>query len=293
MDDGIRPQTPFGLFADSGILVTGNARSGTTLMVSLLDGHPGAMTLPVETKFSTAIREPDPVAYLTRERCLAQMKEQTHRGVPHQLEYRRLLEDFTAFSKDWKDHRTLFLAVIYAFHLEFVRLGMDSGRFNYWVEKTPAHYKIFEFFKSSFRSIKNIHMVRNPFDLYASWKNRQPGNTMELLFKELRYSMKHSREHCNDTLTVRYEDLVTNTECAVGIITSYLDIENVDSLRTPTVLGRFYKGNSSHERKFSSISKDSLYSFHYFLNKKEIDAIKDAAGNYIEYFGYDFLYSLE
>lgn len=281
--------SPFALFADSGILVTGNARSGTTLLISLLDGHPQIMTIPVETKFSTAMNNPDPVRYLTKERCLAQMREELHRGIAHGFDADRLVAAFHDFRGGRDEPVSMFQGLLYAFHLEFNRLGMDSGRFRFWAEKTPAHFKIHAFFKESFQSVKNIHIVRNPYDLYASWKNRQPGNTLELLIKEAKLSLKHATGRDDGILVVRYEDLVTASEICLARIIPFLGIEDQLELRAPTHLGRPYKGNSSHSNGFSSISSKHVYRFSEHLCRDDFETIRRELPDYLEHFGYDGL----
>ncbi len=281
--------TPFALFADSGILVTGNARSGTTLLISLLDSHPQILCIPVETKFSTALNQADPAAYLTEERCLAQTRLNVHRGVTHGFEYDRLATAFREFLADRTDEKTLFLALVYAFHLESARLGRDSGRLRFWAEKTPAHFKSYALFRESFGRLKNVHMVRNPYDLFASWKDRQPGNTLDLLIKEAGLSLKHSQSQDQDVLVLRYEDLVSNPEACVARMTGFLGLEDDPGLLRPTHLGQSYGGNSSHGIGHSAISSAGLYRYAQRMEEADFHTIRRELADYLEYFGYDHL----
>ncbi len=226
-----------------GVFVVGVARSGTSLLKALLDGHPELWVPPAESMAVDWCDAPDPAAAFlalpkydallpagSDERALveAMLRERVHPGSGPVVAVRAFLEAMAR-----------------------VRPPQDSAR--RWVEKTPKHLRAVPTFLSALgRETRVVCVVRDPRAVLASQAKRwERGRTPE--------GMRHfaRRWATGDVLThdflrrhpqftaVRYEDLVAEPERVMRDVATHLDILWDDVLVQPTRGGVPWGGNSS------------------------------------------------
>ena len=247
-------------FIIGGVIITGHARSGTTLLVSLLDNHPELLVIPVETKFFPALESGRFKKYIYQQRCFSNFKDggfiKGQFAPP--FKYHDLISLYEGYPKAGSDKKKL-EAILFSFHNKLETEGKTSN-LKAWVEKTPSHWEYFPVLKKWFPGLKMIHLYRDPRDVYASWKKRNPKRSVNYFcsrFNQIYYTVELYKQKSCDIITVRYEDIVNNTKSEISRIANFLNIEESKELFSPTVLGSPYLGNSSHHSAQSGISKKS------------------------------------
>ncbi|MBN2406724.1 MAG: sulfotransferase [Elusimicrobia bacterium] len=244
-------------FKDRGVIITGHARTGTTLLVSLLDGHPGLMVIPVESKFFSAIESGDFYRYIYDIRCFSRFRqgEVIRGGYEPEIKYEDITAEFEKNNAGY-GYKNRFIAVLKAFYRFY---GNDNAEM--WVEKTPAHWLYWPLLKTWFKGLKMVHMYRDPRDVFASWSKRNPGADAASFcgrFMKIYDTVEEYKRHTEDIVTVRYEDLVADTGAVMKRICGFLGIDYSDSMKKPTVMGREFGSNSSHFDGVRGISNRSV-----------------------------------
>src|SRR5438874_4801385 len=138
--------TPNLSFDERGCFIAGQAKSGTTLLVTLLDGHPELLVFPQDTAyFATALTKfgsrgrRAQFDYLTKESWArglfgnAKKRKQDYADFPHQ----KFLEIFERTAFDPANAQRDLLVLMIESYTKVFDIPMD--RISRWVEKTPAN----------------------------------------------------------------------------------------------------------------------------------------------------------
>jgi hypothetical protein len=269
------------LFNRRGLFLGGCPKSGTTLLLSLLDGHPKLAVLPEETHF---------LEQRTEYTALASYQAKLHRLMENsdlpRLQGSRRSQFREAPSADVRDYGDFD-------HQRFARLaesfieqpGMNDSLLlsemvrayaivigcNWqscvrWVEKSTSNELCTDALFGSFPEAKLLHVVRDPRAVFASRKRR-------LLNRSGCYSKAHRlvrgwnrscrqiprlMDRRNQYLVVRYEDLVLAPRQCLERVCRFVGIEFLPELLAPTRAGRQWQGNSSFHKAFGGISGQSV-----------------------------------
>jgi hypothetical protein len=280
-------------FNRRGLFLGGAAKSGTTLLLSLLDGHPDLVVLPEETHFFPRLREfyasgnhAAKARWLVEETSLRLLGKGRVEPVPNSgLDSVR---DYTSF-----DHPA-FLRLINEFvsqprindsliFSEIVRAyamvkGSDWRNCVRWVEKTPGNEVWPDDLFKLFPDAKLLQVVRDPRAVFASRKKRlvrRYGHHAKAhrLVREWNQSARQIRKletRASSYLLVRYEDLVQNTAKTLQRICEFIGIELLPLMLEPTRAGNEWAGNSSYSRPYQGISADSINEWKKELTDDEI-----------------------
>ena len=253
------------------VFIVGLPRSGTSLLLNLLDSHPALGVLPTEgdllTRFAPRLRRLDQSQQL---RFLGKIWiARLIHGVnlppywllgPPDTEPNPYLT-FTRRIRSWGMSDGLqayrrpypaFLAVV----LAWLESRHGTLEFAHWVEKTPGHEIHLRRSLRIFPEAKCIHVVRDPravlFSRIAIEANTG-GRTNEVrrlaidIGRSLRLAQRFAAQLGNMRyLVIRYEDLATDTEAVMQSVAQFLDIGFDRSLLQPTIAGRPTASNSSH-----------------------------------------------
>ena len=173
-------------FLDYPIFITGNATSGTTLLRNLLDGHKDLMVFPVQMGLR---------AFLDKEGMLYSDFEIDNffqsgptTGV-NSLHLNKASNDsgdrdytdinFSELKKrvysewDQKTAKDLQNKVIKSF-FDYSKYNQVSPKM--WVEKTHGNDKYIELFLSWYPAAKIIHIIRDPYDNFSSYRKKMAKN---------------------------------------------------------------------------------------------------------------------
>ena len=174
-------------FNRRGLFVEGCPKSGTTLLLSLLDGHPKLAVLPEETHFIEQVADYSALrSYQDKLRRLlersdlprlggrkrSQLREapsadvRDYSGIDHQR-FTRLAAQFVA--QPGMNDSLLFSETIRAYAITVGSNWRDCVR---WVEKSTCNELCPETLFGLFPEAKLIHVVRDPRAVFASRKRR-------------------------------------------------------------------------------------------------------------------------
>jgi hypothetical protein len=280
-------------FNRRGLFLGGAPKSGTSLLLSLLDGHPELVVLPEETHFLE-----ERAAYSALDGCQARLRRllekselrllgrrivsqtreapsadvRNYSGVDHQR-FTRLAAHFV--TQPWTDDSLLFSETLRAYAIATGSNWRDCVR---WVEKSPGNETCADTLFGLFPNAKLLQVVRDPRAVFASRKQR-------LLNRYGRYTKAHrlvrewnqsSRQipkligRRDQYLAIRYEDLVQAPRETLERACHFIGIKLLPELFAPTRAGGQWQGNSAFHKAFSGISKQSVVHWKKELTEHEI-----------------------
>jgi hypothetical protein len=275
------------------LFLGGCPKSGTTLLLSLLDGHPKLVVLPEETHFLE--QQGDYAAlggYQAKLRRLLEKSDlpllggrkpgqigkapsadvRDYSGFDHQR-FTRLAALFV--EQPGMNDSLLFSEAIRAYAVTVGCNWRDSVR---WVEKSTCNELCSDDLFRLFPEAKLIHVVRDARGVFASVKrrllNRSGGYTKA--HRLVRGWNRSARlipkllARGDQYLVVRYEDLVLATRQSLEGVCRFIGIEFLPELFAPTRAGRQWQGNSSFHQAFSGISAQSIDHWKKDLTEDEI-----------------------
>jgi hypothetical protein len=248
------------------VFICGHQRTGTTLLQSLLDGHPQLLTLPSEGTYFTSF------AYVA---CAAPSSEALDRFAAEWI--RRFIDPnfaphFRLGMSDAKRNPTVdFARALFGWHASL--RGRVPPRFSallalaaafrattaptltpsLWVEKTPQNERYVGRL-ALLEGARFIQLVRDPRATFASLKTLYrthgigPFDRAEhahAIGHALRLAVENRNRFDRRYLVVRYEDLVGRTEREVGRIAEFLGIAPHSTLLLPTAGGTAVRANTA------------------------------------------------
>lgn len=267
------------------VFICGHPKSGTSLLRSMLDGHPHLIVYPEETLFfrrylkQAAGKTAAEQITLAEELLLHIFTWNTSNPPPSQAGY--LDRDYSMFSYDAvRDAMREFLneyppthegdilaAAVLAFGEASDHVIPETG---WWVEKSPYN----EFYGAEIFTMwpqaKCIHIVRDPRDNYVSYQRKH--KDWDALFfganwnRSTEAGIDHADQYGSERyLNLRYEDLTMYPQETIDKICAFLDIPDDPVLAQPIRAGAGWAGNSMFADRFQAISaapigrwKDSL-----------------------------------
>jgi hypothetical protein len=280
-------------FNKKALFIGGAAKSGTTLLVSLLDNHPQLVVLPEETGYlehrQHYRRLKDPKARLEYlltntglkglgagkvkvENTGSSADARDYGQFDHQCFF-SLAREFV--DQPWINDSLLFSEMVRAYG---IALGADWRNCIHWVEKTPRTETCLETLDELFPDARLIQMVRDPRAVFASFKNRimnQYGthSKSHRLPRSWNNSARQIPRLWRDPsrfLVIRYEDLIQNPRETLEKICKLGGFDFSEKMLEPTRAGSGWEGNSAFHEAFKGISAASLDLWKDRLSEDEI-----------------------
>jgi hypothetical protein len=258
------PAGPLPGFYDRPVFVVGHRKTGTTLLLDLLDAHPQLAALPGESNhFLTFLPR---FGGLPADRIAAEAQRWwmlrliSPSGIPpfwtlgrplavdpdqYALFSRRLFE----FAAANPAHDVLGIAAV-----ALPPAAGRSGEPRAWVEKTPGQEHVVDGILARYPGARFLHVLRDPRSVAAavSRLDTRTGEETDLvaLGLTIRRSFEAAAENTEQLgagryLVVRYEDLVGAPDRTIRRVAEYLGLEWSPTLLTPTVGGVAATSNSA------------------------------------------------
>src|SRR5215831_2035591 len=249
-------------FEQRACFIAGQAKSGTTLLVALLDNHPELLVLPEETAyFATVLTKYAPCGrraqfdYLT-EKSLSNVLfggpckwgRRNYATFPRE----QFLETFERAAFDPANAQEDLLVLMVKAYA--ATLGRSLDTIARWVEKTPANRNHVSAILSRFPNVKILVTLRDPRAILAAQialeKTRQTGrfSTYYVIahWRVAARLARRIREAEVPGFVVQYEQLVGEPARTMEEVCAYLEIDfDPDTVLTPTKVGQFWGGNSA------------------------------------------------
>lgn len=286
---------------DHPVFICGHPKSGTTLLMSLLDSHPQLVVYPAETVFFRGLMPR--LRNLGFEEKLSLAKrfllqyfepssaEQESEGEANnsQIEDRRLAV-YIRYGETCERMSNLLPAELCRHDGDFLSAAvlafglthrLVTSETKYWVEKTPYNEYFTDIIYKWWPEARCIHVVRDPRDNYATYRRKHPNLSPERFARgwntSLNAGMRNRRIYgSNRYFVLRYEDLTRQPDEVVPQLARFLDIEDNDTLRMPTKNGVPWQGNSMFNERFSGISARPQGRWKNELNAADVSLIETA-----------------
>jgi hypothetical protein len=248
------------------VFICGHQRSGTTLLQSLLDGHPQLLTLPSEGTYFTSF------AYVARraptERDMDRFAAEwiarfvdpnfpPHFRLGRSDDNRNPAVHFARILFGW--HGALRscvaprLAGLLALAAAFNAIAAPKTAPLLWAEKTPQNERYAGRF-APFPRARFIQLVRDPRATLASLEERyrtvrtthfDSAEHARAIGRSLRLALANTRRFGDRYLVVRYEDLVARPAEQMERVRQFLEIDPDPTLLVPSAGGHPVRANSS------------------------------------------------
>jgi Sulfotransferase family len=265
----------------SPVFIVGHGRSGTTLLRMMLSAHPeifisseGAYICPLRSQISIYGDLRDP-ANLTK----------LHKDLSPWLEAVNFLNPPRVQDViEWVDRFDCDERSLITFYGTWEARTLGRGDLTWWGDNEPSHVFNIPYLKELFPNSKFILMIRDPRDVYASFKTTWPDspNTAEsvaMLWERclLDGVLAASRLGSGVVQQVRYENLVMNPETQLKEICGFLNVEYTDAvLNFHELEPAKYLSRVEHHRNVAQpVFRSSVGRYRHVLSQQEITAIQD------------------
>jgi hypothetical protein len=286
------------------LFVGGFYKSGTTMVLNLLDGHPQLSALPGDAKLLQGARRglaspPEQRAQTIREHWIHALVNPTGQ-TPFWL-FGHDAEPYLAFlnyldyrlAHDCESLQSLMESVACAY---FAANPMRPSNPKFWVDKTPLQELDLDALRDLYPGAKFVHVVRNPLAIFAAMKTmadtRENRFRMDHMIDLLRDSLRKGLEYCQspDYIVLRYEDAVQQPRQTMENAAEQLRIPFHESLLEPTINGMPSTPNSAYDnnREQGKIHAKSLERWRDQLTPREIALIVDQLYDEATTLGYDW-----
>ena len=264
--------------------IVGLKRSGTSLLKSLLDGHPDLWVVPRETKTFHWRHLKDPVdGLLKKTRYGERFPSGTPEGEAFEAACRRRLSGPCDAS-----HAILSVAEA------VTEVAPPPASARIWMEKTPDHLlHVDELVRVFGDQTRFVCTLRDPRGQIASRaRRRQPGEHFPIPRFAYKWALgdgliQRYADSYPQFLVVRYEDLVLDTQATIEKVAAHLGIPWNDCLLHPMREGDDWEGNSSYGDKPKGISEGSLTRWKKQLDAEQIAGIETLLGPRMRARGYE------
>lgn len=292
------------------VFLLGSHKSGSSLLRSLLDGHPALAVLPKETHLFQFTNHwvdyrrrrnlPQDVdrAQLA-DRLLAHIREDTGAHDPYAdapgFSYRMEILEPRLRALDPTNMSAFFLGYMRAAYEASTGAPPAAGMT--LVEKSVEHAEFAYVLARYFPGARFIHIVRNPYATLVAVRRMMQKKSgrfpylwpMAVSLYNSYHRLFTNRLALPNYLCIRFEDLVQDTRASMEQVAAFLGIGYTDVLTRPTSLGGHWHGNSTTNEAFHGISKRPLEEWKTHITDYEIALANMIAEPVLGAFGYAHL----
>jgi hypothetical protein len=277
------------------VFLTGHRKAGTTLLMSLFDGHKSAISYPSDVGllyayFPAFTGNKEATAQELKSRIdlvlsgtLNAIKSENDKA---QIDVARVIALFWKyFGEGDLRSRPAILDALGKAWCEYEGKPLDGTTV---IFKETSQAIFLEEFSAALPSLKMIHLVRDPRDNYAALKagvsnyySKLGENELETLasvINRCRMDMIAARTNAalypQSFAAARFEDLVANPKPVLELLCKFLGWKFDDAMLTPTVLGVPQAGNSHEGKAFTSISAENAGAWRKRVSAEEAKIIE-------------------
>lgn len=268
---------------DSPVFIGGNMKTGTTLMLQLLDGPDEILALPGDTHLVRNYLEKKYEAQELTRIWLKRLINPTGNEPfwflgRNEWIWRRFVEvlRFCCAEDSWRHDIE---RVVSAIHIASGRDGVHK-----WIEKTPRNEAHVEQLLGIYPNAKFIFMVRCPLENVASIKKLadvrdrefSAGGSARAAAKSIQNALNNAHRFPGRCMIVRYENLVRMPRFQIKEVCKFLDFKWDDQFSIPSRAGHAAQSNSMYatERRGRQVSdRSERKRWMNVLTQKEKEAV--------------------
>jgi hypothetical protein len=303
------------IFQESPVFLCGHRKSGTTLLLNLLDSHPNLSVYPADSGFFFKYYPLCELENYSKNKKIDEMIKTVIKSLAD--EFLKLsssemnsigfnMEKFkTDFKKLVKKTDMTPRDMLISLQLAFQHNHTNSSNPKMWIEKTTSTEIYALDIIDWFPNAKFIHVIRDPRDNWGSLKsgwdkryknfNDSKERLLQSLIERGKLGMefaKHNQTIFNKDqyLIIKFEDLTSNPQKILKKICNFLKIPFDDILLTPTICGKLWKGNNFDGKKFTSISSTNVDRWKKRITEHEAKLIEYHYSDMMKFFNYKLTY---
>lgn len=305
---------------ESPIFILGSHKSGTSLLRSLLDGHPDLFAVPVEAHFFQLMAYW--VTYAFSKQVLPKPLS-TEEFIQHTIGAVTYFNqednpqgdgiskgrfDLKAFEQSIRQALTgvvsprqtesrCFEAYMAGLYQALYQAEINPQK--RVVEKSVENVEFALDLYRIFPQAKFLHIIRNPYANLESMRKFRMHNkktrSYPWLGRDFRslcqtfYCLDRNPRFIPNYKVIRYEDLVTQPKEMLGEICDHLGIAFEDSILTPTYMGDLWGGNSTTSESFKGISAKNIDRYKKTIEPVAIQLVNKYLPHILADFGYETL----
>jgi hypothetical protein len=284
------------------VLLCGYPKSGTTLLLALLDHHPDLLVFPEETRFFREVRyqpENQTVEYVLSKTGANAFRHDEVTWPSGYRDYSAInFENYERAVQDfWNRSQQNPYDLLESQILAYGEVTEQTGK-KLWVEKTPYNENHLSDAAAHYPNLRAVFILRDPRDNFASYSlQRRKQNRdltlhafLESWMNSLHNWSKFASDHPTQAFSIHYRDLATNPREMMERLAAFLEIPYNDSLLNPTRNGVFWSGNSMYGTKHEAISASSVDKYKESLSLDEIKHLEYMLRPIFLQFGWNFDY---
>jgi Sulfotransferase family len=262
----------------SPVFIIGHGRSGTTLLRMMLSAHPkifisseGAYICPLRSQISTYgdLRDPRNLTKLHND-LYPWLEAVNFLNPPRVQDVIAWVDRFGC------DERSL---ITFYGTWEARTLGRDD--LTWWGDNEPSHVCNIPYLKELFPNSRFILMIRDPRDVYASfktaWPDKHTAESLAMAWERclLDGALAVSRLGSGVVQQVRYENLVMDAETQLKEICRFLKVEYTDAVLNFYELepAKHLSRVEHHRNVAQPLFRSSVGRYRHVLSQQEITAI--------------------
>jgi len=303
--------------------VTGLRKSGTSMVKSLLDGHPEVFMFPAAEyelfhytdhialhadKYYNDINLSEIKSKLSKNSFVERLnKPEVKSDLRESInvsQYQEIIKD--ADPKSYKEIIELTFRAMAESYSEKVDISNKNCGL-----KCVLNEEYLPELREWFPNVKMIYVLRNPYGHFnairnsmrkgvtregqkLSWlKNTYPKIATEIKRMQLSYTLMEKWEslYPNNFYVLSYDKLLDSSQSELEKLSDFLGIEFNSSMLKPTVANEIWGGNSWTGKQFEGIDKGPMNRWKKEISPLEIRLINEYFSDIIEKYGFDLVSS--
>lgn len=277
---------------DNPIFITGVYRSGTTILTGLIGAHKDIdIGHPTIQYFRYILKKN--ILPTNYKEIIQSIDERINFRYEIKLDTRRIIDEIESEIKNSGEasHKIIY---------DCVTRGLHGYSGNRWSEKILLEWRNIPTFLEMYPKGKAIHIIRDPRDVLASYKNmtyETEEKYLDAIFNcldSMQHAIKYTKEISSKSyLLVRFEDLVADRSAEMKKICKFLDIEFNDSdyveknLKEGAGEGTVDLTLKTHSAFPANVDKKSFKRWDSKLSIEELSFAEAILFNEINYFKYE------
>ncbi|MEM9953321.1 MAG: sulfotransferase [Chloroflexota bacterium] len=249
------------------LFVCGTMRSGSTMLVELLDSHPNLVVLPGDTHYINNVNR-NFTSWGQDETSIRRHWLRRFMNPKGQHPFWTLGEkpdlyiEFSQYLTYWYQQlpstpQGNFQSVILAFYCS------NPSRVphpNFWISKTPGDELYIEQILEHFPTARFIHILRNPGDTVASWYklaqhrgwDTTAHNLAQYVAQSYDAAIMNKERYQHTYHLVKYEDILEQPNITLENLLRFINVPFDDKVLVPTINGKHTSANSQYKSIISS-----------------------------------------
>lgn len=288
------------------VFILGSHKSGTSLLRSLLDGHPELYVIPFETHFMASLgrwvqysyrRQTPHENFEFSEKLLETLKKysnskdrQTDAVLSDVIDLKNIT-DVLKKEKGIKSPKDALQLIGDLMPLLVPEMSDAKGK--RVVEKSVEHAEMAMELYHCFPDAHFIHIVKNPYANFVAlrkFKSKDQGYPLiNRVYDSLEngyFFLDKNKKIIPNYKVLRYEDLARNPKQIMSEISDFLDIKFDKNMLEPSVLSKPWSGNSAYG-SINGISSKFIDNWKNEIHPNEANLITKNLSHVLQSYGYE------